>query len=115
MVDCVGVNLGFQTETDRVAGVKLHGGPIRSHLHNAPAGEFAHARHENDRSATAVDDEVVVVEALDGLANLIDTRADEFRGSEIQRCARHRHDLAGRNQLVIGQRIAVGVQPQFVR
>ena len=49
------------------------------------------------------------------LADLIVTRADECRSSEIQRCARHRRDLAGRNQLAIGRRITVGVQPQLVR
>ncbi len=98
MVDGVGIVLGFQAETDRVACVELHGGPIRSHLHDAPTAELANAGHENDAFAigvddafdTSVEDEVVVLEAFDGLVNLIEPRADEFWGSEIQRCVRHR-------------------------
>ena len=46
--------------------------------------------------------------------DLIETRADEFRGSEIQRRVRHRNDVPSRNQLVIGECVTVGVQPQFM-
>ena len=109
MVDGVGIVLSFQAETDWATRVELHGGPIRSHLHDAPTADLANTGHENDifvitadPFVTAVEHEVVIVEAHYGLVNLIEPCADEFWAGEIQRRVRYRQDVAGRNQLAIG-------------
>ena len=57
---------------------------------------------------------VVAVAVFELLIVLSDARADGGRVSEIERCVRHRLELAGRDEVCINRRQSVGVDRQDV-
>ena len=67
--------------------------------------------------ACAVEDEVVVVALaeLDLLVVGVDARADGSRLAEVERRARDRPQLAGRDQRRVHRRVPVGVDHDLVR
>src|SRR5262245_44042041 len=129
MIDRIRVMLGLQTEAtmfwigdaadarvpavEMIAGIKLHARLRRPHLHYAATLWIERAPGQSQRFATVVDNEIVIVTAQLWF-ELLNARPNGRWFGKVQRRPLDAGHFTGGNQLIIGGRVTIGGQPQFV-
>lgn len=121
MVGGVGKVLCFQTEgpmprlvhaIEMIGGVQLDARLRGMARHPAAGIRIEDPRRQLQATAPAIDDEIVVV-AL-GSADITDPLADAAEGTEVERRACHRNDLARGNESGIRRGVLAGLDLEFV-
>lgn len=114
MVDGVGIVLGFQAKPYRIARVELDAWLVSECFHDPSALELPHPGKESDPSIFPVDDKVGIVLLGMGESYSLDARPNGHGSSEVERRTFDGGDLAGGYEIFVGERVAIGAEPELV-